>query len=358
MTPCAKYLRWLILRDGPISVAKFMTLALTHPEYGYYTGQPVFGKDGDFVTAPEINQTFGEVLGLWLVAAWESQGRPRPFSLLEMGPGRGTLMWDVLNAARVRPDFIDSLSLHLVECSPQMVDAQRSKLDRWNIHWHRHLTSALELIQGQPLFFLGNEYLDALPVHQYEKTDGGFCERLINVTRPGSRHDFCFTLSPPEISVRFSDDDAPIGTIKEICPDAQKTILMTSAHIQRHGGAGLFVDYGYCHDEWGDTFQAVRHHQYHNPFDDVGMVDLSAHVDFGVLKRIADGHLPCGGVSIQNQGDFLVDNGLMVRADRLVLTMDSESRNLFLTGIHRLIDGSEMGKLFKVMTLMGGQKPT
>lgn len=365
MTPAATQIRWVILKDGPITLAQFMALALTHPDYGYYTTMSPIGSQGDFTTAPEINQTFGEILGLWILDQWIRMGEPPVCALLELGPGRGTLMADILRIARIRPRFLRALSVHLVECSPLLKQHQQSSITGVfpdaghgsfsapspSLFWHRHLTAALGAIGSIPLFFIANEYMDALPIHQYEKTEDGFFERLVTITHPGHGDDFCFIRSDQKAD-HLHDDGSPVGSIRETCPDAQKTILLLADHLKKHGGAGLVADYGYGGGTLaaGDTFQAVKAHHYHPVFQDVGTADLSAHVNFGVLQTIADHHLK-NGTTLWTQGDFLKTHGIMERAEHIMATLNGPERSLFAAGVDRLVQETQMGRLFKVMTL-------
>ncbi len=261
-----------------------MALALGHPEWGYYTTRDPFGRKGDFITASEISQVFGEMLGLWCVEVWRQMGAPDPVRLVELGPGRGTLMADALRAAAVSPDFIRAAQVHLVETSPVLREAQRSALAGRDVVWHDRFDD----IPEGPLLLVANEFFDALPVRQLQREADGWCERLVGNGPQGLQ----FVLSTPGApSAALLDPGmragAAEGAIAEIQPAALSIAAAISARLGAFGGAALIIDYGYMQSAAGDTLQAVRSHKPHDVLLDPGDADLTVHVDFAALARAA-----------------------------------------------------------------------
>jgi NADH dehydrogenase [ubiquinone] 1 alpha subcomplex assembly factor 7 len=351
MTELEDLIRESIAERGPVSVASYMQVCLGHPVLGYYMKQDPFGEDGDFTTAPEISQMFGELLGLWVIAGWQAAGSPNPVSLIELGPGRGTLMADALRAASGSPDFKRAMQVHLVETSPALRAMQQTRLaeSAANAAWHDRLEDALNQSQG-PVFILANEFLDALPIHQFELTEQGWRERLIGLGEGGA---LAFTIAsdpPPEFAeniLRTRSTD--IGAIAEFCPAVVGMVQQCAAAIAARGGCALFVDYGYGQSAVGDTLQALKGHEYVSPFTDPGDVDLTAHVDFEAAARgaLVGGAIPFGPVG---QGEFLSRIGIGQRAERLAASNPDHTK-VVMEALDRLTNEARMGKLFKVMAL-------
>ena len=332
---------------GPISLADYMAEAMTHPTLGYYRRGDPLGAAGDFVTAPEISQMFGELIGLWLVDAWEGAGRPDPVLLVELGPGRGTLMADALRAAKVRPDFGRAIRLHLVESSPGLKRLQAAALADARPEWHE----GFETLPEGPLLLVANEFFDALPIRQFQRTAEGWRERMIALDEPGAR--FRWVLSPPgaaaEALLTPEQLQAPVGTIAEASPASRGVAAVVGARLAAAPGAALIVDYG--HDAApGETLQAVKRHAPADPLEDPGEADLTAHVDFAALARAAQaaGAEAHGPVA---QGDFLRSLGIALRAERLIARATPDQAKAIRSGLHRLIDDAEMGRLFRVLAL-------
>ncbi len=349
----AERLRALIANEGPIPVARFMAEALGHPVHGYYRrGEPI-GARGDFITAPEISQVFGELLGAWCAAAWQGMGRPSRISLVELGPGRGTLMQDALRTIEaVAPDFAGALSVHLVETSPALRRAQAEKLGDRPV-WHDDRAG----LPQTPLIVLANEFFDALPVHQLVARNGAWRERLVGLATDGGLA-FEIAPSPSPLSGSVPDDIAPApnGVIFELNPAGCAIAGDIAGRIARHGGAALIVDYGHAASAAGDTLQAVRNHAYAPVLDDPGEADLTCHVDFEALARAAGVATIHGPVS---QRDFLIALGIEVRAAKLRDSAKTKkARDEIDSGVARLIDPRDMGNLFKVMAMNGPGQPT
>ncbi|ARO14090.1 ATP synthase beta subunit/transription termination factor rho [Ketogulonicigenium robustum] len=326
----------IIAQSGPISIADYMALCLLDPTEGYYTTQDAIGAAGDFITAPEISQVFGELIGLALAQAWLDQGCPAPFALLELGPGRGALIEDILRATRVVSGFNAALQLHLVEASPHLRKLQAARLHGYAPpQWH----DTIDTLPQMPTFLVANEFLDALPIRQFQRSAAGWHERLIASDDGG----LAFALGAPIAQ----DPPAPDGAIAEIRPAAEGIVSALAGQIAAHGGAAIFIDYGAA-ESGGDTFQAMIRHSYSDPLRSPGAADLTAHVAFGPLARAATaaGAAPSALVA---QGEFLLALGLQARSDALIARMAPPAAAQHKAAMQRLIDPAAMGSLFKVM---------
>lgn len=347
-TPLARLIAGLITEAGPISLTHYMALALGHPRYGYYMTRDPLGTAGDFTTAPEISQMFGELIGLWLADTWLRQDRPAPFVLAELGPGRGTLMSDILRATKSVPGMHESLEVHFVETSPSLREAQAKAVPQAT--WH----PSIESLPRRPLFLVANEFFDALPITQYQRTDHGWCEVHVGLAE-GATMDapaFVRVLAPlpiPNGDILAPDvRDAPIGAIAEISLPSRAITEEIANHILDRGGAALIIDYGHPKSAAGDTFQALKAHEFVDPFENPGEADLTAHVDFEALALAATAG---GGVvhGPTEQGDFLKELGIDMRAKTLKAKATPEQTAEIDAAMTRLTDASEMGSLFKVL---------
>jgi NADH dehydrogenase [ubiquinone] 1 alpha subcomplex assembly factor 7 len=360
----AAHLERLISAEGPISVARYMAEALGHPEHGYYMRGDPLGAAGDFITAPEISQIFGELIGLWCAVVWRAMDRPRPVRLVELGPGRGTLMADALRAARQSAaDFHAALDLHLVETSPPLRAAQRAALGDRQAAWH----DAAGEVPAGPMLVIANEFFDALPVHQFVRTAGGWRERMVAFDpaagglffRPAAEPTPSLDLVPPALDLLppalRENAGGGEGGIIEIRPAAREIAAAIGTRIAAHGGAALIVDYGHAHSAMGDTLQAVRSHRYADPLAEPGAADLTAHVDFQALAEaaLAAGAAVHGPVT---QGAFLTALGIGARRDMLAAADPDKARDIH-GACRRLTDTAEMGSLFKVLAIAGAGLP-
>lgn len=343
MTPLAEKLVRHIRTDGPISIADFMAVCLADPEHGYYMRREAFGRAGDFITAPEMSQIFGELIGIWAVAVWEMMGSPKRFVLAELGPGRGTLMADLLRTARIKPAFLKAADIHLLEISPRLRDIQREALLRSGlpIQWHGRID---DLPDG-PAIFIANEFFDALPVHQFQWSGGKWSERVVGLTAEGG---LAFGLRP--VDQRPPGVALPDGAVIETSPAAKAAMTTIATRLKRSGGAALVVDYGNDRPSGKSTLQAVRAHKYDDPFAAPGEADITAHVDFGTLARMAS---EAGAVArpLMRQGEFLIRLGLVERANVLGRDKDTKTRDAIASGIERLAAPKAMGDLFKVLAV-------
>ncbi|MDA5194777.1 class I SAM-dependent methyltransferase [Govanella unica] len=351
MTPLAQRLIADIRGAGPMPVASFMAAALGDPVHGYYMTRDPFGARGDFITAPEVSQMFGEIIGLWVASEWQAMGSPPQVTLLELGPGRGTLMADALRALRVLPACREALSVRLVEMSPELMARQRDALkDVANIHWHASAADALAASGDSPVILLANEFLDALPIHQLVMTADGWRERLVDAT-PGGKLDWTLAINPTPLEALIppSLSNAHAGALFELCPAALTLAGDLARHIKAHGGSALFIDYGHERPGYGDTLQALKSNNFADALTEPGEADLTAHVDFSALGNAAkDAGLAVAGPI--SQGRFLLGLGIRARAERLTNASPARAAEI-ATALTRLTAAEEMGTLFKVMAL-------
>ena len=348
MNALGQRMREMIASEGPISVERFMALALNDPQHGYYMTRDPLGAAGDFVTAPEISQMFGELLGVWAADLWLRMGAPKPLRLIELGPGRGTLMADALRAARACPEFLQAIDVHLIETSPILAAKQQSALANAEapVTWRR----AIETAPPGPAIILANEFFDALPVRHYVRTASGWRQRVVGMDAEGAL--LFGAAAEPESLI---DLDAPPGTILEVGAVAQALMAGVARRLVEQGGAALAIDYGYLRTGLGETLQAVRGHAPTKPLANPGEADLTAHVDFSALARAAMG----AGATVYGpveQGDFLRRLGIEARAARLKRDASAEQARTIDSALARLTGGNApgspgMGRLFKVLAV-------
>jgi NADH dehydrogenase [ubiquinone] 1 alpha subcomplex assembly factor 7 len=346
MTPLEALLLRRIAATGPMTLADYMAECLGHPEHGYYTTRSPFGAAGDFTTAPEISQMFGELLGLWLAQCWLDQGAPARFTLAEIGPGRGTLMADALRAARVVPGFLDAAQVVLVETSPALRDVQKSALAACRVEWADHAAA----LPDEPLFLIANEFFDALPIRQFTRDPAGWRETVVGIV--GGKLALGRTDPAPVAPLAHRLADTRRGDIVEHCPQAAPIVTEIGSRIARRGGAALIIDYG----GWrslGDTTQAVRRHESVPFLATPGAADLTAHVDFEALARAA---APCA-TRYTTQGALLARLGIASRALRLAQSLDQAGQAALAAASNRLTLPSEMGTLFKALAIFPANAP-
>ena len=365
MTDLGQRIAGLIAAQGPISIAQFLTLALHDRAAGYYATRDPIGAAGDFITAPEISQMFGELIGLWLAQAWEDQGKPARPRLVELGPGRGTLMADALRALKLVPAFRDSVDVVLVEASPVLRAAQRDALQDSGvaIRWADDFNS---IPTDRPLFLVANEFFDALPIQQYVKSERGWCERMVTLDEAGA---LAFALSPVAISnamVPANRDGAPRGGVYEYAA-AGEALMEEIAHvIAAQGGAAIAIDYGYDTPGFGETLQAVASHKFAGVLSEPGANDLSAHVDFTALgdAAVRGGASVCGPVG---QGELLMALGIVQRAENLARGLAGPATRSsyhlddypeLRAALDRLVLPDQMGTLFKALAIVPKNAPT
>ncbi len=351
MSPLGDLIKAMIASDGPIPVERYMELALGDPDHGYYMHHDPFGAEGDFTTAPEISQMFGELLGLWAAEVWSSMGRPNPVRLIELGPGRGTLMSDALRAARIVPDFFAALDVTLIETSPALANIQHGTLlsSGASVAWRAAFSEAPE----GPAIILANEFLDALPVRQFVRRGGQWRERTVRLDSSGQLAFGLASDAEPHIKV-----EADEGATLEVNAVGHRFMFELGARLVKQGGAALFVDYGHGATGFGDTLQALRAHRMVDPLVDPGLADITAHVDFAAMARSAR----ATGASVYgpiDQGDFLRALGIDVRARALADRATPERADEFEAARRRLVGKGEgeMGALFKAMAAANRSLP-
>ncbi|KAB2085176.1 hypothetical protein ES319_A05G383500v1 [Gossypium barbadense] len=353
-----------LFRGGPISVAEYMEEVLTNPKAGFYINRDIFGAEGDFITSPEVSQMFGEMVGVWAMCLWEQMGQPKRVNLVELGPGRGTLMADLLRGASKFKNFTESLHIHMVECSPALQKLQHQSLkcmDEENtsegvdkrslstlagtpVSWH----ATLEQVPfGLPTIIIAHEFYDALPVHQFQRGSRGWCEKMIDVTEDSS---FRFVLSPqPTPATLYLMKRCKWAVPKEVeklnqievCPKAMDLTSTLAKRIGVDRGGALIIDYG-LNGVVSDSLQAIRKHKFVNILDNPGSADLSAYVDFASIKHSAEE--ASDDVSVHGpitQSQFLGSLGINFRVEALLQNCTDEQAEALRTGYWRLVGDGE-----------------
>ncbi|MCF6123104.1 class I SAM-dependent methyltransferase [Mesorhizobium sp. M7A.F.Ca.CA.001.07.2.1] len=339
----------LIEALGPIPINEYMAMCLFDPADGYYTTREPFGAAGDFITAPEISQMFGELVAVWMYQAWQASGRPLPATIAEIGPGRGTLMKDMLRTlSRLDPDLASGATFAMIETSPRLTEVQKQTLGAtpFAVGWHE----TIETLPQQPLFIVGNELFDAVPIRQFLRAGAGWRERVVGLDET---NDLCFFAGAGSVDPTLLPADAtqaPQGSIAEVAPARTALMATIAERISRHGGAGLFIDYGHLQPGVGDTLQALRSHDHEDVLANPGEADLTSHVDFAALAAIVRAH----GLEahLTTQGDFLLGMGILERAGRLGADAGQAARERIAGDVERLAGPQAMGELFKVLAVL------
>lgn len=335
MNPLETLIAEMIAAEGPMRIDRYMALCLGHPRHGYYITRDPLGEKGDFVTAPEVSQTFGELIGVWAVGVWSAMGQPEAFSLVELGPGRGTLMADVLRTVRrAAPAFAAAAGVHMVETSPVLRARQRFAVGE-GARWH----DRLEDVPEGPMILLANEFFDAIPIRQFERREGVWRERVIGLSDGG--------LSPGVGGI-VPGSMGKDGDVLEFAPAREEIARHIGQRLASHLGAALVIDYGHLHTAPGDTLQAMRAHRYVPITEAPGEADLTSHVDF---EKLAAAFREAGAVAHHGmtQRDFLLAMGLEQRVAQLALRADDATRATLQRQMARLADEAQMGNLFKVL---------
>jgi NADH dehydrogenase [ubiquinone] 1 alpha subcomplex assembly factor 7 len=341
-----------ILETGPITIAEFMTICLLDPTDGYYPTRDPFGKDGDFITSPEISQMFGELIGLWCMQTWHDMGQPKKINLIEYGPGRGIMMQDIVRVAKLDKGFLESISITLIEASPVLESIQAETLSEapCPVNWSPNI----EEIPQMPSIILGNEFLDCLPIRQFIQTDknlglNGWRERLVTV----KNNKLGFGISPFELAewqkkeLPNSHHKAIQNDLLEFCPAFSQIIDELKSRSLNSNTRALFIDYGPATTDFGDTLQSLQKHKKINVFSDLGNADLTARVNFEHLANLSKAN-NLSVTSVITQGEFLCNMGIKVRAEKL-MKAKPELRNNIQRQLNKLISQDEMGALFKVI---------
>lgn len=350
-TPLARRIKSLIRLNGPLSVTDYFSLCLADPEHGYYKTRQPFGRTGDFVTAPEVSQLFGEMLGVFMVHAWQRHGLPANVRLVEIGPGRGTMMADMLRVIqRIATPLYDAMSVHLIETSPRLTETQQKTLATHGgkINWHE----SFDDVPPGFLLIAANELFDAIPIRQFVKTPQGFRERVVSLSEDD---ELIFTAGIASIDPDLlppKPERQALGTIFEYSPAREAVMTALCERLKLHGGTALIIDYGHMVSGYGDTMQALRMHEYDPVLANPGEADLTSHVDFESLTKTAT----ASGVHINgclHQGDFLFGLGLRERGQALAAAATPDQTLDIAEAINRLAGegAGKMGELFKVLAV-------
>ncbi|MEI8295461.1 MAG: SAM-dependent methyltransferase [Alphaproteobacteria bacterium] len=330
--------------QGPLTLAAFLEEVLYHPQWGYYAQHNPIGGHGDYITAPEMTQVFGELLALWAYVQWQNKGCPHPFALIELGPGNGTLMQDALRIIQRYPDFAAAAHVYLLEKNQHLRNQQQQKLSTYNdkITW----VEDFEDILPMPSIIIANEFFDALPFQQFIYKQGRWWERHINY----EANDFVYQDCPTtfQVPAENAHEGAQEGAIYEYCALGQHFAQKIAERLSQAPGATLIIDYGYEEPAFGDTLQALRNHRYHPPLVDIGTADLTHHVNFTQLQQTFR-HYSLQVQPLTTMGDFLSDLGIVQRTELLCQLATPTQRASLLTATARLIDPNHMGSLFKVL---------
>jgi SAM-dependent MidA family methyltransferase len=347
-SPLQSEIKKLIKSSGPMPVWRYMELCLMHPQHGYYVSRDPLGREGDFTTSPEVSQMFGELLGLWAASVWRSMNSPAQLRLVELGPGRGTMMADALRALRVMPPLYQTLSVHLVEINPVLREKQKSTLSGVrSISWH----DRIEEVPEGPSIIFANEYFDVLPIHQVVRQTSGWHERVVDLDATGKLVFGAAAEPTPRFEVLLPPllRAAPVGAVFEWRPDSE--IMKIASRVRDQHGAALIIDYGHVRSDAGDTFQAIARHSFTDPLKAPGQADVTAHVDFEALSRAVEdlGARAHGPVT---QGDFLKRLGIEQRAATLMAKTPSHEVSAEIDGALKRLTGTgrgAMGSMFKVL---------
>jgi len=349
-TPLGEKIIDLIRLNGPIPVAEYFALCLNDPRHGYYRTRDPFGRGGDFVTAPEISQLFGELIGVFMILAWRAHGRPAKVRLVEIGPGRGTMVADALRAmTALAPDMTASSTVHLVEASGRLRQVQRETLARSGVaaDWH----DALQSVPAGFTLLMANELFDAIPTRQFVNGPEGFRERVICVDKDG---DLAFATGPAALDPDLPPGEARPGAVFEIAPAREAIMAGIASRLVAEGGTALVVDYGHVCTVLGDTLQAVRRHRFDDVLAHPGEADLTSHVDFEALTRAARAQGAHVALPL-DQAQFLLGLGLLERAGALGAGKPAQTQQAIALAVERLAgDGdNQMGRLFKALCVSG-----
>lgn len=342
-----------IRAEGPLTIAAYMAMALHDPVGGYYATRDPIGAAGDFTTAPEISQIFGELIGLWCADRWQHMGCPDPIIVAELGPGRGILMCDFLRAAGTVPEFRRALRLYLVEASPVLRTKQERRLGQALPVWVTHV----DALPDGPMLLIANEFLDALPIRQFVRGEIHWSERRVGLD-PEGKLTFVSGLDSRTATLLVPESlrDSPSGTVVEICPPALGLATALAGRLGQQPGAALFLDYGHFPSRPGSTFRAVSRHRPVSPLAAPGCADLSAHVDFAAFAEAARR----GGAEIYGpvrQRRFLIALGAELRLAGLSARAAPTQWRTLESGVRRLLDPAGMGDSFKVMALVSPGVP-
>jgi len=357
--PIDSQIRNIIRRDGHIKIDDMMRNVLSLNEESYYRSTKTIGEGGDFITAPEISQLFGEIIALWVIEQWNKIGKPEDFVLLELGAGQGKLMQDLLRVAKLEPQFFHAVNLRILEINSNFIKKQEDNLRRYNegIKW----ITDLDQLPKKPIIFIANEFFDALPVKQYMKVKDKWFESILVIDPVDGRIKYNKIELHQILQKQLLDDhkDAKDGAVIEESIESLEIIRFLSKSLCKHEGSGLIIDYGYdiktthrSRNQYNTTLQAIKNHQYHSIIDSLGEADLTAHVDFYALKKTAyeQGILE-ENCKTSSQRDFLINYGIDIRHELLKKSATDEEKEILDNQLFRLTSPKQMGELFKVLEI-------
>lgn len=340
-----------LMAQGPMSLSTYMSIALTHPTLGYYKKADPLGQTGDFITAPEISQMFGEMIGIWVAQTWQQLGSPSQFSLVELGPGRGTLMADCVRVLQQVPGILDAASINLIETNPILIEKQRANLAGQNVVWRSEIDQLAA--ESGPLLIIANEFFDALPIKQFQFSEGKWHERLVGLKGNDRQWGLSPTPIPQEaFPQNLNPEENAIWETNFIAQQVTKDIADL---IGKRGGALLAIDYGYEQSQTGETLQALKAHKPVDPLEEPGEADLTAHVDFGALADVAE-KADMNVCNLMTQAEFLKAMGIEPRAHNLA-SASPDAAPKIVSDLARLVEDDQMGTLFKAWCMHNAPAP-
>ena len=346
-----KYLTDLIKITSPISISNFMNEALFNAKYGYYINQNPLGKQNDFITAPEISQVFGELIAAYLINLWQNNYDQNEINLVEMGAGKGTLMQDFLKTASKIPNFMDKISINIIEISPKLQKIQQENLKNYNIKWWGNFDDFYQKNQIKPIFFTANELFDCFAIDQFVRLDNFWIEKLVGLDE---KDNLTFVLAKKDQKIneainKLTDNLGKNGDIFEYSRSAEDFMSVLSSAIKKTSGIAILVDYGYIENKFHNSLQAIKNHKFSNILENIGQSDITSLVNFKKLAKIAENHNL--QKYIVTQKEFLESLGVEIRRQKLLENKTKEEQNLINSSIDRLIDKRQMGELFKVLII-------
>ena len=343
------HLKSLIQTNGPISVSQFIKEALFHPHLGYYNQQNPFGKEGDFITAPEISQVFGELIGAYFIDLWQNNYHSGKINLIEMGAGNGTLMKDFLNIAKKIPNFLEKSTISIVEISPRLQKIQKQTLKEFSINYYDNFTAFHRNQNDSPIFFIANELFDCFAIDQLTKTENGWSERMIGISDQGELNFILGQKIDDIFTNKLSAKNLETGSIFEYSREACDFMHQLSNAVKKTKGIALIIDYGYVVSEFKSTLQAIKNHRFCDILQEVGNCDITSLIDFSTLRNIAiKNNLQ---TSLISQKEFLNNLGIEVRRNKLLAQKNEDEQKIINSAINRLVEKEQMGELFKVLVV-------
>ncbi len=341
----------LIKVGGPISISSFMNEALFNPKHGYYTSQDSIGRKGDFITAPEISQVFGELIGVYIVSLWQNNHDSKEISLVEAGSGNATLIKDLLNFASKIPNFLENVSINIIEVSSKLRKIQQKNLKGFNVKWWDSFADFYANNQKKPIFFIANEFLDCFAINQYLKIDNFWVEKLVGLDE-NSKLQFMLSKKDPKLDNKIKELTNNLGKNNDIfehSPALDEFMNSLCVAIKKTGGIAINIDYGYIKNDLKNTLQSVKNHKFNNILENIGKSDITSLVNFGHIAEIAKNQNLQSWVVTQKE--FLESLGIEIRSQKLLANKTKPEQEEINSSISRLINKDQMGELFKVLVV-------